>query len=126
MQDTRFNSWVEKIPWSRYWQLTLVFLPVEFHGQRSMAGYSLEVARIGHDLATKLPTTIHIYIPQKLMLSFIRYPFKKLNIPALWNCPPPSLLLSSYSYPYYLQNEYLNFLHYKLVLPWYKCCLGII
>ena len=85
-----------------------------------------EVARIGHDLATKLPTTIHIYITQKLMLSFISYPFKKPNTPALWNCPPPSLLLSSYSYPYHLQNEYLNFLHYTLVLPWYKCCLGII
>ena len=87
-----------------------------------------EVARVGHDLATKPPTTIHIYIyiPQKLMLSFTRYPFKKPNTPAFWNCPPLSLLLSSYSHPYHLQNEYLNFLHHKLVLPWYKSCLGII
>ena len=84
------------------------------------------VARVGHDLATKPPTTIHIYIPRTLMLSFTRYPFEKPNTPAFWNCPPLSLLLSSYSHPYHLQNEYLNFLHYKLVLPWYKSCLGII
>ena len=29
-----------KIPWRREWQLTPVFLPREFHGQRSLAGYS--------------------------------------------------------------------------------------
>ena len=29
-----------KIPWSRAWQPTLVFLPGESHGQRSLAGYS--------------------------------------------------------------------------------------
>ena len=29
-----------KIPWRREWQLTPVFLPGEFHGQRSLAGYS--------------------------------------------------------------------------------------
>ena len=30
-----FNSWVGKIPWSRKWQPTPVFLPGKFHGQRS-------------------------------------------------------------------------------------------
>jgi len=29
-----------KISWRREWQLTPVFLPREFHGQRSLAGYS--------------------------------------------------------------------------------------
>ena len=29
------------IPWRRKWQLTLVFLPGESHGQRSLAGHSL-------------------------------------------------------------------------------------
>ena len=29
-----------KIPWRRKWQPTLVFLPREFHGLRSLAGYS--------------------------------------------------------------------------------------
>ena len=33
-----FNPWVRKIPWSRKWQPTPVFLPGEFHGQRSLVG----------------------------------------------------------------------------------------
>ena len=36
----RFDPWVGKILWRREWQPTLVFLPREFHGQRSLAGYS--------------------------------------------------------------------------------------
>jgi len=35
-----FDPWVRKIPWRKEWQLTPVFLPGEFHGQRSLAGYS--------------------------------------------------------------------------------------
>ena len=35
-----FDPWVGKIPWSRKWQSTLVFLPGESHGQRSLVGYS--------------------------------------------------------------------------------------
>jgi len=35
----RFNPWVRKIPWRRAWQPTLVLLPGECHGQRSLAGY---------------------------------------------------------------------------------------
>ena len=40
MQEIPFNPWVGKIPWRREWQPTLVFLPGEFHGQRSLVGYS--------------------------------------------------------------------------------------
>ena len=32
--------WVGKIPWRREWQPTPVFLPGEYHGQRSLVGYS--------------------------------------------------------------------------------------
>ena len=35
-----FDSWVRKIPWKGEWQPTPVFLPEEFHGQGSLAGYS--------------------------------------------------------------------------------------
>ena len=35
-----FDPWVGKIPWRTEWQPTPVFLPGEFHGQRSLAGYS--------------------------------------------------------------------------------------
>ena len=37
----QFSPWVRKIPWRTAWQPTAVFLPGEFHGQRSLAGYSL-------------------------------------------------------------------------------------
>ena len=36
-----FDPWVGKIPWSSDWLLTPVFLPAEFHGQRSLVDYSL-------------------------------------------------------------------------------------
>ena len=35
-----FDPGVEKIPWRKKWQPTPVFLPEEFHGQRSLVGYS--------------------------------------------------------------------------------------
>ena len=35
-----FDPWFRKIPWRRAWQPTLVFLPRESHGQRSLVGYS--------------------------------------------------------------------------------------
>ena len=35
-----FDPWVSKIPWRREWQPTPVFLPREYHGQRSLVGYS--------------------------------------------------------------------------------------
>ena len=37
----RFDPWVRKIPW----QPTPVFLPGEFHGQRSLVGYSPGLAK---------------------------------------------------------------------------------
>ena len=36
----RFDPWVGKILWRREWQPTSVFLFGEFHGQRSLEGYS--------------------------------------------------------------------------------------
>ena len=47
-------TWVGKIPWSRKWQRTPVFLPGKSHGQRSLAGSSpWDRRRVGHDLAAK-------------------------------------------------------------------------
>ena len=40
MQETRFNPLVRNISWRRECQPTSVFLPGEFHGQRSLVGYS--------------------------------------------------------------------------------------
>ena len=38
--DSEFSPWVEKIPWRRKWQPIPVFLPRDFHRQRSLVGYS--------------------------------------------------------------------------------------
>ena len=35
-----FNPWFRKIPRRRKWQTNREFLPGEFHGQRSLMGYS--------------------------------------------------------------------------------------
>ena len=40
IQETGFYLWFGKIPCRGEWQPTTVFLPGEFHGQRSLAGYS--------------------------------------------------------------------------------------
>ena len=39
-QRLGLDPWVGKIPWRRELQPTLVFLPEEFHRQRSLVGYS--------------------------------------------------------------------------------------
>jgi len=44
-----FSLWVGKIPWRREWKTILVFSPGEFHGQRSLVGYSPWDHRVGHD-----------------------------------------------------------------------------
>ena len=37
-----FDPWVGDILWRREWLPTPVFLPEEFHGQRSMEGYTVK------------------------------------------------------------------------------------
>ena len=50
IQDTCIWSLVRKIPWRREWQPNPVFLPWEFHEQRSLVGYS----PLGHKELDKL------------------------------------------------------------------------
>ena len=59
MQKTWIQSLGEEDPLEKEWQPTPVFLPRESHGQRSLAGYSHGVTRVGHDLATKPPPPPH-------------------------------------------------------------------
>ena len=40
MQETEVRSLGQEDPWRRKWQPTPVVLPGEYHGQRSLAGYS--------------------------------------------------------------------------------------
>ena len=58
MQETQVWSLVGKIPWRREWLPTPVFLPGEFHGQRSLAGYS-PWGRKGSDTTEWLTLLLH-------------------------------------------------------------------
>ena len=59
-----FNPWIRKIPWSRKWQPTLVFLPEKSLGQKTLEGYSpkcykeLEVTEHEHILLLYLELCI--------------------------------------------------------------------
>ena len=44
-----FDPWVGKTPWRRKWQPSVVFLPGESHGQRSLVGYSPWGQRVRND-----------------------------------------------------------------------------
>ena len=44
-----FDPWSRKIPWSRKWQPSPVFLSGKSNGQRNLVGYSPSGHRFGHD-----------------------------------------------------------------------------
>ena len=48
------DSWAGKIPWRKKWQTTPGVLPGEFHGQKTLVGYSSwGLKRVRQDLTTK-------------------------------------------------------------------------
>ena len=83
-----FDPWVGKTPWRRAWQPTLVFLPGESHGQRSLVGYSpwghresdmteqLSIIAQGKNIKfhfvptdkSRTPTILHRITPYKIIL----------------------------------------------------------
>ena len=72
----RFDPWVRKIPWRRIWQSTPVFLPGEFHGQRSLTGYSLWVwaltGTFDFDLVEYIQITVfQYYLGLLLFIPFV-------------------------------------------------------
>ena len=55
VRDVWFEPQLRKIPWSRKWQPTPVFLPGKPHRQRSLAGYSPRGCKES-DMAKQLST----------------------------------------------------------------------
>ena len=53
----RFNPWVGKFLWRREWQSTPVFLPGEFHRQRSLVSYKVCGGRKKLDTTERLTHT---------------------------------------------------------------------
>ena len=66
-----FDPWVGKITWRRAWQPTPVFLPGEFHAQRSLA--VLELQRVWHDWSDLacMHTYMYIYVIAHGFLSHV-------------------------------------------------------
>ena len=52
MQETQVQSLGREDPLKKESLPTPVFLPGEFHGQRSLVGNGLGLQRVGHDLVT--------------------------------------------------------------------------
>ena len=76
------SIWVRKIPWRKKWQSPLEFLPGKSHGQRSLAGYSPQGRRVGHDLTIKLTLTHSLFFSFSLSLLFFRF-----NLPSVFLFP---------------------------------------
>ena len=73
----RFDPWVGNIPWRREWKSTPMFLPGEFHGQRSLAGYSPWCCkRVRHDWVDNIFTTLCIHLHLTAAFNILLF-FKK-------------------------------------------------
>ena len=97
------KRWAGKIPRREKRQLTPVFLPGKFHGQRSLVSMGLQ--RVAHDLAPKQQQQQQQYpsfLPPQLFTSPqillrqdpVPVPEKARKCQELWSCPASSLFPS--------------------------------
>ena len=69
-----FDPWVGKMAWRRTWQPTPVVLPGEYHGQKSLVGYS--PSRLHHNLtqvSTHTHTHTHTHARTHIMKGYLLY-----------------------------------------------------
>ena len=71
---------VRKIPWRRKRHATPVFLPGKFHGQRSLAGYSLWDCTAGHNWVSPHNTHTHTHTHNSRCSVFYIYHLEKTTI----------------------------------------------
>ena len=71
----KFDIWISKISWSGKWQPTPVFLPGEFHGQRSLVGYSPWIVKTQTQLSTHTHTHTHKRLNEINFLRKSKFPF---------------------------------------------------
>ena len=93
------QSWVGTIPWRRKWWHTPLFLPGEFHGQKSLVGYSPWGRRVGHDWTTATNTVTF------LQAKYTNIPFPKLTC-FMWTG-------NIYTYTYTHTYIYIYTLYYE-------------
>ena len=140
MQCRRPGFEAGKIPWRREWLLTPGFLPGEFHGQRSLAGYSpwgckeldmiewltLSLSQVQYSALYILYFLISNGCLNEVVPSSIFEYFLYLWMVNLSTCPlvlmlmslRPPHLQSSYLYPLMKSSTVYN----SGTLKWYVCC----
>ena len=79
-----FGSWVRKIPWRRAQQPTLVSLPGESHGQKSLVGYSPSgCKRKWQNLATATTTAVASVVSDSVR----PHRWQPTRLPRPWDSP---------------------------------------
>ena len=118
IQETRVWSLGQEASWRRKWQPTLIFLPGEFHGQRSVASYiqSPGLQIVGYDWATN---TFTFTTSLKCLKPFIL--ISSSPGPSIYACTSPlvflSVILSWFSFlslKLYILHCHLLILHHNL------------
>ena len=71
IQETWVRSWVGKMLWRREWQPNPAFLPGDFHGQRSLAGYSPWDHKES-DMTKQLTLSCSIYVMVLMYMTLIK------------------------------------------------------
>ena len=72
----QFDPWVGKIPWRREWLPTPVFLPGEFHGDRSLVGYSSWSHKELDTTEWLTHTHTHTYSFKSSLYKWLKQPFR--------------------------------------------------
>ena len=87
-----FNPWVEKFLWRREWQSSPVFLPGEFHGERSLVGYSPWSCKESDmtEWLTYAHTAIKVTLLQAQWYYHLNFQMRNLKLSeAKWLCTKP-------------------------------------
>ena len=105
MQETQVGSWIGMIPWRRKWLPTLVFLPGEFHGLRSLVAY------IVHGVAKKSAMTFNLIS----VVYFDTYFLPQWFYPSWWLPSIPSIWTILVS-PIIILCVFFPLLQYKIII----------
>ena len=110
-----------KIPWRREWLPTQLFLPVEFHGQRSLVGYGPWIAE--SDMTERLTCLDGILFPQeKKIQSLVTLLLFLFTIKFSYNSFLPHFfrLVMMYASQAVMSIERIYFATW--LLPWERVC----
>ena len=91
VQETRVWSLGQEDPWRRECQPTPVFLPGEFYGQGSLAGYSPWGCRVRHDWVTNIRThSKRVTLLQAKWYYHLNFQMRNLKLSEVkWLCTKP-------------------------------------